>query len=237
MCVCLCVSVCVCLCDLSLSDSATYTHSRRAPSVATFSCPRGLHLLGPPTLRCDAAGNWELGPTHRCSTKWVSSFGNEIVDRQTPDGASNIQFVDTSLAFTDVGRVTAYDIFTGRAGTQAVQIWRPIDAAAGTYVLLCENVITASTAGVDFHFELPRDDHCLVGPGDVLGWYHQGQGVTDFDGGEAGHDDVKWHCEFLLILDRADHRPRDLLTRSCCTCDSPGSDRRQPPWNRRNSHV
>ena len=200
-----------------------------APSVATFSCPAGLHLTGVPTLRCDVAGNWELGPAHRCSTKWYNSFGNPIVDRTTPDGAQNIQFVDTTLAFTDVGKVIAYDIFTGRSGTQAIQIWRPIDATAGTYTLLCENVsthahtarnphhnvisrgcfqqiarccvtasslpqvITAGTADVDFHFQLPVSDHCLVGPGDVLGWYHLGLGVTDFDNGEEGHDDVLWH--------------------------------------------
>jgi hypothetical protein len=75
----------------------------------------------------------------------------------------------SDLAFTAVGKVIAYDIFTGRAGTQAIQIWRPIDVAAGTYTLLCENVITAGTADVDFHFQLPVSDHCLVGPGDVLG--------------------------------------------------------------------
>ena len=200
--------------------SVTYSNNRMAPSVATFSCPRGLHLIGPPTLRCDVAGNWELSPAHRCSTKWTSSFGNEIVDRQTPDGAANIQFVDTSLAFSDVGRVTAYDIYTGRAGTQAIQIWRPIDPVAGTYTLLCENIITASTAGVDFHFQLPRDDHCLVGPGDVLGWYHQGQGVTDFDSGELGHDDVKWHCEAFQHPSccKPDHMTTIgySLTRLCC---------------------
>ena len=90
--------------------------------MATFSCGSGLHLSGPSQLRCDENGVWELGVAHHCSTQWLSVIGNEIVDRQTADGTSNIQFVDTSLVFTSVGKVIAYDIFTGRPGTQAIQV-------------------------------------------------------------------------------------------------------------------
>ena len=61
--------------------------------------------------------------------------------------ASVIQFVDETQVFTGAGRVTGYDIYTGRAGTQRIQIWRPDpNGVENRYVLLCENVITAGTA-------------------------------------------------------------------------------------------
>ena len=35
---------------------------------------------------------------------------------------------------------------------------------------------------------------CQFKPGDVVGWYHLGQGVSDFDHGAGqGHHDVIWN--------------------------------------------
>ena len=82
--------------------------------------------------------------------------GNTLADRVTPDNAATIQFVDTDLYFFKVGRVTAWDIFTGRAGTQSMQVWRPACAhtpgtrAAGCteWTLVCENELTVRSSPV-----------------------------------------------------------------------------------------
>ena len=98
----------------------------------------------------------------------------------------------------------SWDVYAGRAGTQRLQIWRRGNPATGstgcdgacsvsaaaagerTWTLICENVVTSSSAGSVEHFELSDSDRCLFRAGDAIGWYHLGQGVTDFDGG--GHD-------------------------------------------------
>ena len=43
---------------------------------------------------------------------------------------------------SESGRVVAWDIFTGRAGTQNVQVWRPT-ATPDEFQLICENEIRA----------------------------------------------------------------------------------------------
>jgi hypothetical protein len=117
--------------------------------------------------------------------------GNEIVNRAHPDGASNIQFVDKDSVFLGVGKVVQWDIFTGREGAQRVQVWRPVtDGADNTFQLICENLISAPSPHVDLSFMLPESEHCFFQLGDVIGWYHTAQGVTDYD--NAGHD-VHWH--------------------------------------------
>jgi hypothetical protein len=39
--------------------------------------------------------------------------------------------------------------------------------------------------GSDFHYELEPSDHCNVQAGDIIGWQHEGQGVTDYSSGNA----------------------------------------------------
>ena len=42
-----------------------------------------------------------------------------------------------------------------------------------------------TTRGSDFHYELDPSDHCNVQAGDVIGWQHVGQGVTDYSNNDA----------------------------------------------------
>lgn len=238
--------------------------------------------------------------TSRCYVKSgsheLSLVGHDITPRNHPDGAANIQFIDTTLVFSDTGRVVAWDVFTGRPGTQNLQVWRPTDDA-NTFQLICENEITspgayvlagvdcncgdrveqvgqaaptrdqcaqrcddnpdcvsfgtwensqratgycalfdaecpqgahggvidgeincpncaddpncegqyprptgissgytnevynkANTRGSDFHYELDPSDHCNVQAGDLIGWQHLHQGVTDYSDGDADAD-------------------------------------------------
>ena len=57
----------------------------------------------------------------------IDRIGNMLADRRkSPDGASNMQFVDTSMVFARAGRVVEWDFFAGRAGSQWLQVWRPL---------------------------------------------------------------------------------------------------------------
>ena len=102
----------------------------------------------------------------------ISNFVCRIVLQTNPDGASNIQFVDTSLVFLGPGRLVAWDIYTGRAGTQRLQVWRPAGYLGTRFTLICENVLSASKASDNVHYQLDSSDHCNVQKGDVVGWYH-----------------------------------------------------------------
>ena len=94
-------------------------------------------------------------------------MGNELIDRETPDGATNIQFVDLSLPFPSSGRLTAWDWYAGRAGEMSLQIWRPCESSATCYALVCENTVTAE-AGAG-HLDVPPADRCIANAQDVIG--------------------------------------------------------------------
>ena len=81
------------------------------------------------------------------SITWV---GNSIQDRETPDGASNVQFVDLGLVFAETGRVVSWDLYTGRAGRQALQVWRPIKTRQG-------RTAQAESVNTNFLFPLTED--------------------------------------------------------------------------------
>ena len=115
-------------------------------------------------------------PTPSCGN--IITVGNELIDRETPDGASNIQFVDLHLPFGSSGRLLAWDWFAGRPGDTMLQIWRPDTETCDTtcFTLVCENAVTAATTGPG-HFDVDPADQCVVNADDVIGWFHLGQGV------------------------------------------------------------
>ena len=125
----------------------------------------------------------------------------QIKERRNPDGARNINFVDQTLRFSGAGRVSAWDFWAGDVGSMAVQVWRPANVDNGhaeavhQYTLICENYVHAETANIDYHFEIPAEEHCTVRDGDVIGWYHQSSGIIDFDYGrdDGSADTVRWH--------------------------------------------
>ena len=69
-----------------------------------------------------------------------------------------------------------------------LQVWRPV--GGNEFTLICENEFAADDAGSIVHQEVDDADSCLFAAGDSVGWYHAGQGVTDYDNG--GHA-VKWN--------------------------------------------
>ena len=140
-------------------------------------------------------------------------LGNPTSDRQTPDGASAIQFVDKTLIFQSNGNLRTWDIYVGRPGSGWMQVWRPMIAnARGTLVhcnsaqrncnpadpscnpdcttvntwrLHCSQPFTATTHG-PVHIAVPAENRCNFAVGDAIGWSHEGQGVIDFDYGQGG---------------------------------------------------
>ena len=67
------------------------------------------------------------------SVVYDSPVENLQIDRAHPDGASRISFVDKDLVFHAAGKVVSWDIFTGRAGTMRMQVYRPEQAGVHTY--------------------------------------------------------------------------------------------------------
>ena len=137
--------------------------------------------------------------TESCTAGTVGTrVTNDLIDRAHPYGASQICFVDRSLELQQAGKIVSWDVYAGRAGEQRLQVWRPAsDADDMTFTLVCENFVTSPNADEVQHFVLPETDHCLFKKGDRIGWYHLGQGVTDYDdqdlaGNRQGHD-VIWN--------------------------------------------
>ena len=139
--------------------------------------------------------------------------GNPTSDRQTPDSAANIFFVDKNLIFPANGAIRAWDIYVGRPGEGFMQVWRPRTdgingmppnrdcneqhnhgqwtatmfedcQAATVWRLHCSMRFTATTHGA-VHLDLGQEDRCAFRAGDAIGWAHAGQGVIDFDYGEG----------------------------------------------------
>ena len=91
----------------------------------------------------------------------------------------------------------------------SLQVWRPAAGQVGStqlfgqtieapheYTLICETPVHAETAELDYHYEIPAAEQCGVQSGDVIGWYHQGQGVVDYTMGRndpSEVDTIRWH--------------------------------------------
>jgi len=117
----------------------------------------------------------------------VLTLGNPVVDAAHPDGASNIQFVDTSKCFADSGEVTAVSVWVARTGQsgQRMQIYRP--AGGNTYTLVSQ------TESLQYPNQ-GKQRRVLTTPlafleGDCVGWAHTGQGTIDFNN---GGNNVRW---------------------------------------------
>ena len=103
---------------------------------------------------------------------------HRLVARAYSDDATRCAFVDTSLGFERDGQLMSWDIYASRTGQLHPQVYRP---TAGGYQVVCDNRIKTKTANAIVHYELAEDDVCNVQAGDVVGWYHAGPGIIDFD--------------------------------------------------------
>ncbi|MCF2948034.1 hypothetical protein L0668_07950 [Paraglaciecola aquimarina] len=125
---------------------------------------------------------------------FASLIGNEVIDRTSIDGASNINFVDTSLIFQHDGFITSWDIYAGRANSEfSLQVLRAT-GTANEFSLVGENYFSAAGNTGLVHFEIPTLEQIAVQTGDVIGWWFgNGQGVIDFTYNSS--DRVNWKYE------------------------------------------
>jgi hypothetical protein len=82
-----------------------------------------------------------------------------------------------------------------------VRFVRP-QGAVGVARVCSENEVQGSLAGSVEQVEVAQPEQCSVLPQDVVGWWHAGQGVTDFDG---GGDEVRWnygHAQAVAVGDQ-----------------------------------
>jgi hypothetical protein len=92
-------------------------------------------------------------------TRKIEIVGNELADRASPDGASQISFVDKGMVFSKPGKLVGWDFWVGRIGSQKVQVWRPQDTASS---------FGGTLESVE-HVEVSEIDQCLVQNEDVVG--------------------------------------------------------------------
>lgn len=207
------------------SIGATVHYGESTPVVEPITCGPCNREHGHCTSATECTCTGGYGGRDCSEEPAIQTIGNELADRQTPDGASGIAFVDTGTVFTRPGRVVAWNFFVGRAGVQRLQVWRR--SGDNTYQLIwcvpqfptlannatvneyfrawvrrssplkqclayvhSENEVQGSLAGSVEQVEVAEPDQCHVLPQDVVGWWHAGQGVTDFDN---GGDEVRWN--------------------------------------------
>ena len=121
-------------------------------------------------------------------------FGNDIIDRDSLDGAYRINFIDPTLVFSENAVIESWDIWAGRINIEfALQVFRST-GDTNQFELVGENsFISAGSLGA-VHLDIFEADQIHVQAGDFIGWWFGsdsvGGGVIDFSYG--GSDKVFW---------------------------------------------
>lgn len=128
-----------------------------------------------------------------CNQAFASFIGNDVVNRNSLDGASNINFVDTTLIFDENAIITSWDIFAGRENSEfALQVFRST-GTTNEFILVGQNYFSAAGSLGLIRFDIPLAEQISVQAGDVIGWWFgNGRGVIDYNGGS---DRVSWKYE------------------------------------------
>jgi len=143
-----------------------------AASLESFYDSDGLSLLQLNAKPKAAAEEHSIG---------MEDKGNDLVRRATPDGATNIEFVDRGAGpFEEDGVLSAVRFYSQRAGNLGLRfrIYRP--SGNGFSLVGQTDAITVPAAGTiqDFSFSEPVE----YAAGDYIGWSHDGNGNIPFDG-------------------------------------------------------
>ena len=99
-----------------------------------------------------------------------------------------------TLVYTHRGAVGPYvrwEIYCSHMGSQKMQIWRkspacPDRASCQQFTLVCDNTVSSNVIGQVVTTTLQPADYCNYQTGDVVGWYHEDRGITDYDN----------HCQY-----------------------------------------
>jgi hypothetical protein len=134
---------------------------------------------------------------------FASFVGNDILNRSNVDGASNINFVDTTLVFGEAGLITSWDIWAGRENSAfALQVLRST-GNANEFQIVGENYFSGAGALGSVNLAIDELDQIQVQAGDFIGWWFgSGQGVIDYT--PSTSDTVNWKYEFGTHVDLGD---------------------------------
>ena len=143
--------------------------------------PEGLDdaaAVGDPHITTNSGKHYDMD---MMQTELAEEKGNALVGRAAPDGASNIEFVDTGAGgFESVGKLESVRFFVARAGNKGLRfrIYRP---SGGGFKLVGQTEeIAVPTANVIQEVIFTEQVPFLAG--DFIGWSHTGNGNIPFDG-------------------------------------------------------
>jgi hypothetical protein len=126
-----------------------------------------------------------------------SIIGNDVISRAAVDGASDINFVDTTLMFTEDSVIESWDIWV-RQGRQnsafALQVYRAT-SNANEFMLIAENVFSSGAGSFGaVNLAITSGNQIQAQAGDFIGWWFGGsRGVIDYDANTS--DRVNWKYE------------------------------------------
>ncbi|MBN2569291.1 MAG: hypothetical protein JXB42_07655 [Deltaproteobacteria bacterium] len=118
--------------------------------------------------------------------------GNDIIDRSMLDGATDIAFIDPTLAFPTDGSLVSFSAWlTIQAGDPFFfQVYRYSGTPNSYNLVFQQNYSFSYSADMAF-FNLSLSTSFNILAGDILGWWFgSGGGVIPYD--VMGTDDVEW---------------------------------------------
>ena len=123
-----------------------------------------------------------------------SIIGNDVIDRAYLDGATYINFVDTTLMFTEDSVIESWDIWVAQGKQNsafALQIYRAT-ANANEFMLIAENMFSSGAGAVGaVNLAIASSNQIQAQAGDFIGWWFGGgAGVFDYDANTS--DQVNW---------------------------------------------
>ncbi|MFQ3251717.1 MAG: hypothetical protein ACI9O6_003567 [Glaciecola sp.] len=126
-----------------------------------------------------------------------SIIGNDVIDRVSVDGATYINFVDTTLMFTEDSVIESWDIWVrqGRENAAfAFQIYRAT-SNANEFMLIAENMFSSGAGSVGLvNLAIANGNQIQAQAGDFIGWWFGGgAGVFEYDANTS--DQVNWKYE------------------------------------------
>ncbi|MCP3875229.1 MAG: hypothetical protein GY699_19005 [Desulfobacteraceae bacterium] len=124
------------------------------------------------------------------STAMAATVGNTLEERRYVDGWSNFNVIDTSLQFSDSGKIDSWSIFFQHRLNDPLVGIAPIyfqvlrNVTGSTYEIIGENLFYGDGNNVGIQtFSVAEPDKITYEAGDYIGWAFDGYPVFGFDFG------------------------------------------------------
>lgn len=100
-------------------------------------------------------------------------------NREIIDTFKNFSMVDTSLQFTDTGRITSWSFFARNSGDVYMQTFRQV--SPNTYKVVGENRLSSVSGGIKNIFLIEESDQIKYQVNDYIGWTFPDSAIIPFD--------------------------------------------------------